>query len=651
MYTIKCIIRGQSLSVITPVMADLTLNYFNLFATFSTEWTDLDIYVHIHRKDNNEIGGDWIVENGEVASEDGINLNSGTWEIWFSGSRSENNETVFRVTTEKQYIVIKETGTSGGLMPDIPESTAEQVLALANEAMDIAQDVRDDANNGVFDGATFTPNVSAAGVISWENDKNLPNPEPRVIRGPQGPQGPQGPRGENGEKGDPGSSILIQATVDSVGDLPEGVPIGTVYGVGTEPPYSAYIFQPEGWIDYGQIIQGPKGDTGATGPQGPKGDTGATGPQGPKGDTGAQGPTGPQGPKGDTGEQGPAGQNAPDDYILVQSTQPSSNTNKIWIDTDNETVQIPEMEDLVRPNLLDNAFFVGGGSHAGSGKLPINQRGQTSYTGSGYSIDRWKTNFSGDTISIDTNRVRVSVTSTSNGWHLYQIIPNAYALVGMTITASFIFSAVSGDYLKPVISFRDSSDSEISAVIVSDNISAGLVTISGTVPTGTAMIRVGMYASSGITSGTYVDIVAAKLEMGATQTLAHKESNTLVLNDIPNYQQELAKCQRYYFSTNKYMSAGYVTNASKRYIMPVYLPVTMAGGQISVSMESWNGRLASGGFSVVSGSSFAAPQSLSYNDFGGNFISLRDDRTSSTTDPNQSMVMYYMQNVTVSCEP
>ena len=50
-------------------------------------------------------------------------------------------------------------------------------------------------------------------------------------------------------------------------------------------------------------LKGPKGDTGATGPQGPKGDTGATGPQGPKGDTGA---TGPQGPKGDPGDTDPA---------------------------------------------------------------------------------------------------------------------------------------------------------------------------------------------------------------------------------------------------------------------------------------------------------------------------------------------------------
>jgi collagen triple helix repeat protein len=72
---------------------------------------------------------------------------------------------------------------------------------------------------------------------------------------------------------------------------------------------------PISWSQTGP--QGPKGDTGATGPQGPqgpKGDTGATGPQGPqgpKGDTGATGPHGPQGPKGDTGATGATGATGP----------------------------------------------------------------------------------------------------------------------------------------------------------------------------------------------------------------------------------------------------------------------------------------------------------------------------------------------------
>ena len=53
-----------------------------------------------------------------------------------------------------------------------------------------------------------------------------------------------------------------------------------------------------------KTIEGPKGDTGETGPKGDKGDTGETGPKGDKGDTGE---TGPQGDKGDTGETGPKG--------------------------------------------------------------------------------------------------------------------------------------------------------------------------------------------------------------------------------------------------------------------------------------------------------------------------------------------------------
>ena len=35
-------------------------------------------------------------------------------------------------------------------------------------------------------GATFTPTVSAEGVISWTNDGGLPNPTPVNIKGPKG---------------------------------------------------------------------------------------------------------------------------------------------------------------------------------------------------------------------------------------------------------------------------------------------------------------------------------------------------------------------------------------------------------------------------------------------------------------------------------
>ena len=140
-------------------------------------------------------------------------------------------------------------------MPDIPESTAEQILSIANDAYLMAESVRDDADNGEFDGATFTPAVSDEGVLSWSNNKELPNPEPVSIRGPQGEQGVQG-------------------------------------------------------------VQGPQGE---------------------------QGPQGVQGPQG---EQGEPGQDAPDDYVLVQDTQPTSETNKIWVKGNGPSVQVATMGDL-----------------------------------------------------------------------------------------------------------------------------------------------------------------------------------------------------------------------------------------------------------------------------------------------------------------
>ena len=43
------------------------------------------------------------------------------------------------------------------------------------------------------DGTTFTPSVSSAGVISWTNDGGKANPDPVNIKGPQGDTGPAGP--------------------------------------------------------------------------------------------------------------------------------------------------------------------------------------------------------------------------------------------------------------------------------------------------------------------------------------------------------------------------------------------------------------------------------------------------------------------------
>ena len=70
------------------------------------------------------------------------------------------------------------------------------------------------------DGATFYPELSEDGVLSWTNNKDLNNPDPVNIKGPKGetgpaglqgpagmagPAGPQGEIGPRGERGEPGA--------------------------------------------------------------------------------------------------------------------------------------------------------------------------------------------------------------------------------------------------------------------------------------------------------------------------------------------------------------------------------------------------------------------------------------------------------------
>lgn len=58
-------------------------------------------------------------------------------------------------------------------------------------------------------GTTFTPSVSAAGVISWTNDGGLENPTPVNIKGPQGETGAKGETGAQGPQGEPGTDATV----------------------------------------------------------------------------------------------------------------------------------------------------------------------------------------------------------------------------------------------------------------------------------------------------------------------------------------------------------------------------------------------------------------------------------------------------------
>ena len=399
--------------------------------------------------------------------------------------------------------------------------------------------------------------------------------------------------------GEANTQIKIKGFYDTLSDLQQQIPVGNegdIYAVGTESPYDIYIWDAvhSVWVNNGPISFS--------------------------------------------------------DAIIDDN---DVSTTSVWSSskTTNEIAEVSSDVDAVedslatytRPNLLDNWYF--------GPSFPINQRGQSSYTGTGYGIDRWRTNFSGDTVGVNSSRVRNTVASTSAGWHLHQIIPDASALVGLTVTASFIFSAVSGNYLKPIVSFRNSSDSEISALSVSGNISTGLVKLTGTVPSGTVKIYVGLYASSGISANTYVDIVASKLEIGSTQTLAHQSNGSWVLNSLPNYQEELAKCQRYFVKFhNSYVCFGYLTADSKQYMMSITTPVPMKSTP-TPELTNWVGRLGTGGYSAKTPSNTpTAPTSLDVDSFGQNEVVIKDT-VSSASDTNNIVMQFKLSGLTLSCEP
>lgn len=175
----------------------------------------------------------------------------------------------------------------------------------------------------------------------------------------------------------------------------------------------------------------------------------------------------------------------------------------------------------VNPNLLDNWYFGN----------PVNQRGRTGYTGDAtYSIDRWWTQYE-TTLSIVDGGIKIG-----GKWDVQQYFENT--LPNATYTLSLLYKDRTGsDPLRLLIGNR--TDGDI-AQTESKNAS-GILSITSS----TAALNKVNFGFTGSTDNS-ATIIAAKLELGDTQTLAHKENEKWVLNEIPDFGEQLRRCQRYY---------------------------------------------------------------------------------------------------------
>lgn len=245
-----------------------------------------------------------------------------------------------------------------------------------------------------------------------------------------------------------------------------------------------------------------------------------------------------------------------------------------------DAAQDEQIEAISHRNLLDNWYFVGGGSQQGYGTFPVNQREQTTYSGSGYCIDRWSRDLNNES-AIELQAGGVKVTKSSSGsWVLQQPV-NHKAISGKTVTFSALVSGASADGFVVGISTYNGSDfvNRYSASAAVGDIS--LLSVTMTARSDLTMARCVFAQNAAI--GSSATIIAAKLEIGSTQTLAHQEGGVWVLNEVPDYATELAICQKYLFKLNAWHSMYCARAESDRYRF--FIPHQMARNPQNTSLS------------------------------------------------------------------
>lgn len=218
--------------------------------------------------------------------------------------------------------------------------------------------------------------------------------------------------------------------------------------------------------------------------------------------------------------------------------------NKLYVDNN-----------IVRPNLLDNSYFIN----------PINQRGQTVYQGGlnimQYTIDRWRSENA--TVTVENDGLKIYGEATYG--MIRQFFENASLLSGKTLTVSVLYpggTVPAGSYIACI----DSTE-EFWQVRTNDaNLQYLTFTVNDNITTFSTVLVTSNEAHKTIKP------IAVKLEIGNTQTLAHEENGVWVLNEIPDYATELLKCQRYYVKSNQFVYSEMRYNVQRAsYAFPVQM--------------------------------------------------------------------------------
>lgn len=284
-------------------------------------------------------------------------------------------------------------------------------------------------------------------------------------------------------------------------------------------------------------------------------------------------------------------------------------------------------------DVVTNGAAIAGKNKLLNGNFDILQRVQSGVT-SGYVTDRWYSN--------TLNRITYSNLSSGNttylqalyaatgtagaGVYLTQALESKEVnlIQGKTVTFSFKVRRNSA-YTTGIIGYIESGNtvdvvsSGTWTVLKSTTATSGgipttsswaTVIVTTAVPAGTTALRVTIGEQSRAANGAYFEISEAQLEIGSNKTQFSRAAGT--------YEQELAACQRFYYSPLNGVSAtdipvcnAYTTSTTQAFAT-MELPVTMRTPTLSTS-----------GTTVGS-------FSLGYGNIGGNFVATGISVTKST---------------------
>ena len=145
-------------------------------------------------------------------------------------------------------------------------------------------------------------------------------------------------------------------------------------------------------------------------------------------------------------------------------------------------------------------------------------------------------------------------------------------------------------------------------------------------------------------------IRAVKLELGSQQTLAHQENGVWVLNEIPDYVEQLRRCQRHlYVQSGSMMVCGVLTGSKKSLTLAIPVPAPMR------SLPSLEGVPSVSGVRTIQGTNMAAEitsgavlASTALDTAIG--MSLNTETFNTAEYINNTPIVCYISNVMLSAE-